>query len=110
MSKKKKKLNKRLIEERLRELETETRFRATKPAQAQETTPEKKIKTNREKKREPEAEKNGADQIIKNDVKKVALTLMAVIIIFTALYLVDQKTNLILNLSAKIFALLHVGI
>jgi hypothetical protein len=110
MSKKKKKLDKKLIAERLRELEAEAQ-------EGKDPLPVKSVKKEAAKTlhkktmvSEPREKKlNDADEIIVKDVKKVAILTTVIIVIFVALYLVNLKTNYILKASDKIFNVLHIG-
>lgn len=105
--KRKKKLNKKLIEQRLRELETE----------AKENKGEKTIKPQNQviaKKQEVSVETptktlDPSDQLIIKDLKKLALVAAVIILIFAGLIIVNLKTNYILIASDKILNILHVG-
>jgi hypothetical protein len=117
MSKKKKKLDKKLIEERLRELEAEARESkgplvpkkeaVETPKDFRATGKKPQIKTAVQ---EPQRKKlSDSDEIIVRDVKKVVILTTVIIVIFIALYFVNLKTNYILKASDKIFNILHVG-
>jgi len=100
MSKKKKKrLNKKLIEERLRELETETKeSKVIKPAEKTKETP-----------RTEEKKPNQKDQLILKDVKRVGIVALIMLAIFVALFFLNLKTDCLLKASNEILNLLHVG-
>ena len=109
MSKKKKKLDKQLIAQRLRELEHETQNSKPKnQITPQKTASTAKDETNHSGKNDQED--NQADQAIGRDLKKVLILVATISAIFIALYFVNLKTDLMLNLSDKILKLLHVGI
>lgn len=106
MSKKKKKLDKKLIQERLRELETETRITRTEKKEPSLTQKQKESP----KEEQVEIKRDETDNfLIIKDLKKVALLTGVIILIFITLYFINLKTNLILQASDKIFNILHVG-
>lgn len=107
MSKKKRKLDKKLIAERLRELETEARVaKPNKTVAPLAATPQKEEKI---EEKTTDEQPNEGDRFIVRDMKKVAILTVAIIAVFVVLYFVNLKTNLILKTSDKIFNLLHVG-
>lgn len=117
MSKKKKKLDKKLIEERLRELEAEAkegknplpvkREVAETPKDSHLTEEESQ---NKAEIKEPEEKSlSDSDKMAIRDMKKVAILTLIIIVIFVALYIVNLKTNYILKTSDKIFNILHIG-
>ncbi|MCX6811879.1 MAG: hypothetical protein NT039_04270 [Candidatus Berkelbacteria bacterium] len=118
MSKKKKKLDKKLIKERLRELEAEAKVVKGSPPRQKEMkvktyqTASPEIENDQEKvtiKEAPKKKFNESDELILRDVKKVAILCTVIIVIFVALYFVNLKTNYLLKASDKIFNILHVG-
>jgi hypothetical protein len=117
MSKKKKRLDKKLIEERLRELEAEaienkgplaTKREVVKTPRDIGTTEKiSQIKTVAQESQQKKL--SDSDKIIIRDVKKVVILSIAIIVIFIALYFVNLKTNYILEASDMIFNILHIG-
>ena len=100
MSKKnKKKLDKKLIAERLRMLETETK--------------ESKVKKTTEKTKDiPESKEKKLDQkdkLILKDVKRVGIVALIMLAVFAALFLLKSKTNYLVKASDEILNLLHIG-
>lgn len=118
MSKKKKKLDKKLIEERLRELEAEAKEgKSSYPLQKEIKTKTTKtpnlVKKEDQSKasiEEPQEKKmSDSDEMAIRDMKKVAILTLIIIVIFVALYFVNLKTNYILKTSDEIFNVLHIG-
>jgi len=118
MSKKKKRLDKKLIEERLRELEAEAKeSKSSYPLQKEiktETTETPDLAKEEDQSKtsikEPQGKKmSDSDQMTIRDMKKVAILTLIIIVIFVALYIVNLKTNYILKTSDKIFNILHIG-
>lgn len=105
--KKKKKLNKKLIEQRLRELEIEAK--ENKPKQTIESQTQAISKKQKESTETPVKKLNQSDLLIIKDLKKIALVAAIIVIIFAALFVINSKTNYILIASDKILSILHVG-
>ncbi len=105
--KKKKRLDKKLIEQRLRELETEAK--ENKPNQIAETKTQAVSKKHKIPEATPVKELNSSDLLIIKDLKKLILVAAIVILIFAALFAINLKTNYILIASDKILSILHVG-
>lgn len=117
MSKKKKKLDKKLIEERLRELEAEAKEGKSPISSKREENETPKGNRFTEQKsqkkariQEPQEKKmSDADAMTIRDMKKVAILTLIIIVIFVALYFVNLKTSYLLKASDKIFNILHIG-
>jgi len=108
MSKKKTKLNKKLIEQRLRELEAETR--QPKNIGTQKTKTNIIIASKKDKTNAPAENKlTQSDVLILRDVKKIGLVAIVMFVIFIALFFVKIKTDYILQAGNKIINILHIG-
>ena len=105
--KKKKKFDKKLIEQRLRELETEAR--ENKPSQITESKTQALPQKQKKSAETPAKKLNSSDLLIIKDLKKLSLVAVIIIIIFDALFVINAKTNYILIASDKILGILHVG-
>lgn len=105
--KKKKRLDKKLIEQRLRELETEAK--ENKPKQVIESQTQTAPKKQKASTKTPPEKLPESDLLIIKDLKKLALVAAIVVIIFAALFVINLKTSYILTASDKILSILHVG-
>jgi hypothetical protein len=106
MSKKKKKLDKKLIQERLRELEAGTKESTEKKETPSRQTQEKVSNHSPET---TQTKINESDLLIIKDMKKVAVLAVIILLIFMILFFVNLKTDYIIHASDKIMAIFHIG-
>ncbi len=107
-NKKKTKLNKKLIEQRLRELEAETRQPKNIDNQKVEARVDETIKKDKNKAL-TENKLDESEILILKDVKKIGVVALIMLVIFIALFFVKIKTDYILQASNKIINVLHIG-
>jgi tRNA A37 methylthiotransferase MiaB len=108
MSKKnKRRLERKLIQERLRALEAEAATPAKKALQKFVGKDSRAVAQKTQEKVSVEAD--DGDKIIRTDLKKVLILSSIIIIILVALTIINFKTNYLSLASDKIFQVLHVG-
>ena len=98
--KKKKKINKKIIQERLKSLQSI----AGKGQEKTQKVEERKVKTKKE-----DVEVKKEDDYILSDMKKVFYVSLLVLLIFVVLILLNLKTNYLNEGSIWIFKALSVG-
>jgi len=100
MSKKKKKINKKLIQERLRNLQSGDKKRQEEAQKTEQKEVEKKNKT-KEIKRE--------DDYIFSDMKKIFYVSLAILVIFIVLIILNFQTDYLNEGGIWLFRILSVG-
>jgi uncharacterized membrane protein YkgB len=105
--KKKKKLKKRFIKQRLQALEQQGLKTASKVKPVPVTDFVKKEK--KEIKSEPKEETKKEKDYIKKDIRKVSIIIGVFIVIFVILIIVNSRTNLLSQTADKIFSVLNIG-